>query len=230
MLSSLRELVEGKTVAIVGRAEYLNDLAQGELIDSREVIIRVQSNLPYPSPKYEITFDTDESFVPTDFHSRLGKRTTAFAPANMPYWSLGYCDEIVPELMQRDCRCLLQHKIYNMVGAREVAAIDYIRDKFDIPIFIAEYDQFVEVVRSMDYSFPMPGTILIDWIVRLQPKAIYCTGFACYQDSKDEWLRAEVKLARDHKTLYDLRFLRDLVDQNENIAVDEQLMDYFNHV
>ena len=166
MLNNPRELIEGKSVAIVGRAEYLNDLEQGELIDSHEVVIRVQSNLPYPSPKFEIEFDTDKSFVPTDFHSRLGKRTTIFAPANMPNWSMDYCDRIIPELIKRDCQYLFQHKIYNMVEPRQIAIIDYIRDKFDMPIFIADYHQFVSIVRRMDYSFPMPGTILIDWITK----------------------------------------------------------------
>ena len=226
----MREVIENRSVAIVGRAEYLNEIEQGELIDSHDVVIRVQSNLPYPSPKFELKFDNDESFVPKDFHHILGTKTTAFAPANMPYWSLGYCDDIVPKLMKRDCQCLIQHKIYNIVGAREIAVTDYIRDKFGMPIFIAEYHQFVEVIRRMDYSFPMPGTLLIDWIVRCKPEALYCTGFACYQDSNDEWLKAEVKLTRDHKTLYDLRFLRDLVHQNDNITVDQELINYFEHI
>ena len=230
MTSSLSELVKGKTVAIVGRAEYLNHLEQGGLIDSHEVVIRVQSNLPYPSPKFELKFDNDESFVPKDFHHILGTRTTAFAPANMPYWNIDYCEDIVPELMKRGCRCLIQHKIYNMVGAREVATTDFIRDKFNMPIFIAEYHQFVEVIRRMDYSFPMPGTLLIDWVVRCAPKALYCTGFACYQDTNDEWLKAEVKMTRDHKSLYDLRFLRDLADRTDNFTVDQELTKYFEHI
>lgn len=229
-MSQFGELIENKTVAIVGRAAYLNELQQGELIDSHDVVIRVQSNLPYPSPKYELKFDNDESFVPKDFHGILGKKTTAFAPANMPYWGSAYCDNIVPRLIERNCCYLIQHKIYNMVGAVEVAAIDYIRDKFKIPVFVAEYQQLVEMIRALDYTFPMPGTLLIDWVARSRPKTVYCTGFACYQDTKDEWLKAEVKLARDHKTLYDLRFLRDLVRDNNHTTVDDKLMEYFAHL
>ena len=227
---SLAKLVEGKSVAITGRAEYLNQMTQGEFIDSHEVVIRVQSNLPYPSPKYDIKFDNDKSFVPADFHSILGAKTTAFAPANMPYWGLSYSDTLIPELIKRGCKCLIQHKVYNMVGAAEVAAIDYIQDKYNIPVFVARYEHLVEIIRALDYTFPMPGTLLIDWVVRSRPKAVYCTGFACYQDTKDEWLKAEVKLARDHKALYDLRFLRDLVLRNANVTVDQELMNYFNHI
>ena len=50
--------VENKSVAIVGRAEYLNTIQQGKFIDSHDIVIRAQSNLPYPSPKFQLAILT----------------------------------------------------------------------------------------------------------------------------------------------------------------------------
>ena len=222
--------ISDKSVAIVGRSEYLNDLEQGEFIDSHDEVIRAHSNLPYPSPKFKLDFDHDESFVPAEFHDKLGKKTTAFAPANMPYWTLDYCDEMIPKLMDHGCQYLIQHKMYNVTWPHELAIIDYIRDKFGIPVCVTPYDQLIRFFRRFDYTFPMPGTILIDFIQRLMPRALYFTGFACYQDTDATWLKSEVKATRDHKTLYDLRFLRDLVAQNDSISVDDKLTSYFSHI
>ena len=229
----LHNYIEGRSVAIVGRAEYLNQLEQGELIDSHEVVIRVHSNLPWPSPPFKLQFegiDNNQSFVPMEFLSILGAKTTAFAPTNMPYWSVEDCDTIVPELMGRGCQCLIQHKIYNLVEPHGIAVIDYIVDKYKIDIVMPDYQQFVNLVRRMDYSLPMPGTILIDWIIRCRPKILYFTGFACYQDAQDKWLKANVKMNRDHKPLYDLRVLCDLVNQHNHITVDQELVKLFDNI
>lgn len=226
----LNTLVKNKSVAIIGRSEYLNDMAQGDFIDSHDVVIRAHSNLPYPSEKFVLNFDAGKTFVPQDYHRLLGKKTTVFAPANMPYWDMGYCDEIIPKLIETGCECLIQHKVYNICGASEIAAIDYIIDKFGIPIVTTTHNQLVRMIRALDYTFPMPGTILIDFIASLQPSRLYCTGFGCYQDTDAKWLKSEVKMTRDHKSLYDLRYLRDLANQHSWLVVDSEMSRYFNHI
>ena len=229
-MNNFKELIENRSVAIVGRAEYLNDIEQGELIDSHDVVIRTQSNLPWPSPSFKLEFDNDESFVPRDFQHLFGKKTTGFAPTNLPYWSLQDTNAIIPKLIERDCKCLIQHKIYNTVGAKEIAVLDFIEDKYKIPVYRLPYEQFADVVRALDYSFPMPGTLLIDYVKRQNPKSLYLTGFACYLDTNDVWLKCEIKVYRDHKPLYDIRFLRDLVAQYDNVTTDKKLMTYFEKI
>lgn len=229
-MQELSELITGKTVAIVGRSQYLNDIEQGELIDSHDVVIRTQSNLPYPSKAFKLTFDNDDSFVPTDYHHLLGTKTTAFAPSNLPYWEPAYCDDIISKLIQRHCNALIQHKLYNAVGTDEIALLDYVRKKHEIPVFVAPYERFVHVVRALDYTFPMPGTLLIDFVNQQYPKTLYLTGFACYQDMPEDKVRTEIKIHRDHKPLYDLRFLRDFVAEHEHVTVDKRLPSYFENI
>ena len=134
----------------------------------------------------------------------------------MTFWSLPYIDEFIPELITRDCKWIIQHKIYNVPsiedypGKRiELSVIDYISDKY-LPVFVASQELFDNVMRDLDYCFPMPGTLLINEILQLNPSRLYITGFSCYMDNKDRWLNAEVSLTRDHKPLYDLRYLRNL--------------------
>ena len=226
----MREVIENRSVAIVGRAEYLNEIEQGELIDSHEVVIRTQSNLPWPQPPFELKFDNDESFVPRDFQHLFGQKTTGFAPSNLPYWGLGEARRNILPLVERGCEYLIQHKVYNTIFSHEIATLDHIEDKFKIPVYRLPYEHFAGVVRALDYSFPMPGTLLIDYIQRQSPKSLYFTGFACYLDAKDVWLKAEVKMMRDHKPLYDIRYLRDLVARYENVTTDDKLREYFETI
>lgn len=229
------EYIRGASVAVVGRAEYLNHMEQGDLIDSHDIVIRAHSNLPYPSPKYKIPLDNPNSFVPMSHHSRLGKKTDAFAPANLPYWDLAKIDDCLPQLMDRGCQWLIQHKIYNVPtvedypGKRvELSVIDYIADKY-LQVFVASPQVFDEVMRELDYCFPMPGTLLIEEIIRLNPQRLYVTGFTCYMDNKERWLSAEVSLARDHKPLYDLRYMRDR-ERAGVIETDNIMKAYFDEI
>ena len=229
------DFIRDKSLAIVGRAEYLNGMEQGEFIDSHDIVIRVHSNLPYPSPKYHLTFEDPDSFVPPSHHTRLGTRTDAFAPSDLPFWILPVIDDIVPKLMDRDCKWIVQHKIYNVPevtdhpGKRvELSVIDYISDKY-LPVFVASPQVFDDVMRKLDYCFPMPGTLLIEEVMRMNPSRLYVTGFTCYMDNKHQWLSAEVSLARDHKSLYDLRYLRDLARKG-HIETDYTMKRYFEEI
>ena len=222
--------IKGKTVAIVGRSEYLNSMKQGEFIDSHDVVIRAHSNLPYPSEKFVLDFDNDHSFVPQDYQRLIGKNTTGFAPANMPYWGGGYCDKIIPKLLQFGIEYLIQHKVYNLCGPFQIATVDYITDKFGMPIIFTPHEQLVRIIRDVDYTFPMPGTILIDFIAGLQPQSLYCTGFGCYQDTDERWLKSEVAITRDHKTLYDLRYLRDMTNERKWMSVDSEMERFFDNI
>lgn len=229
------EFISGKSVAIVGRAEYLNEVEQGEFIDSHDIVIRTHSNLPWPSPPFELSFESPDSFVPQSHHARLGTKTDAFAPSNLPHWAPYYVDEILPQLIKRNCQWMIQHKIYNVPGVpddpgkrTELAVIDYVSDRY-MPVFVASPEVFDDVTHALDYCFPMPGTLLIEEQVRLNPARLYVTGFTCYMDNKDQWLNARVALVREHKPLYDLRYLRNL-QREGRIEADDTMKRYFEEI
>lgn len=226
--------LKDKSVAIVGRAEYLNHMEQGEFMDSHDIVIRAHSNLPYPSNRFVLECDESGSFVPQSHQPQLGKKTDVFAPANLPFWDIQYIDELIPRLMRCGCQWLIQHKSYNVPTQEpadkrlSLSVIDYITGRF-MPVFVASPQVFDEVMRELDYSFPMPGTLLIEEIIRLNPSRVYVTGFTCYMDNKERWLAADVSLTRDHKPLYDLRYLRDR-ERKGCIETDDVMKRYFDEI
>ena len=115
---------------------YLNTIEQGAFIDTHDTVIRAHSNLPYPSPKFKLEIDNDESFVPKAFHERLGTKTTVFAPANLSTWLPDYADKIVTQLMRRGCAAIIQHKSYSVDGSKAVAINDYISDRY-VTVYVA---------------------------------------------------------------------------------------------
>lgn len=228
-MTTLRKHIKGKSVCLVGRAEYIGSMAQGDLIDSHDVVIRVHNNLPWPAGTGDIRIDNDESFVPTEFHAAVGKKTTGFAPTNAPLWPMAYVHEIGPQLIERDCEYLIQHKPYNLLPPENLAKIDFIRSKY-MPVYMVPDARLYRLIRAFDYSMPMPGTILIDYILSLKPQSLYCTGFTCYLDTGEEWLKSEVKIFRDHKPLYDLRHLRDLWRSDTHMTIDKEMEGYCDSI
>lgn len=231
-LSLFQEFLRDKTVAIIGRAEYLNHMEQGEYIDGFDIVLRSHSNLPYPYPPFDLEFEHRTSFIPERFHKQLGQRTDAFAPTNLPFWTREVIYDTLPSLMRRGCKFIVQHKIYNVppeqngIKAKFLPSLDLVNDKF-LPVYVASQARFDDLTRTLDYSFPMPGTVLINEVLAMQPAKVYATGFSCYMDVRDRWLKAEVAVVRDHKPLYDLRFLRDAQRRDDRFEVDSQMLKYF---
>ena len=211
------ELIRGKSVSIVGRAEYLNGLEQCEKIENSDIVIRLHSNLPYPSPPHRLDFDDSGYFVPASHHSRIGRRVDAYAPQNLCHWSDDEADRFISDFVGKGCKWLISHRPYHIEEGlaklepglnKRLAILDYVTDK-GLPIFVTPESTFQDLMRQMDYAFPMPGTSLIHDIIQLNPASLYITGFSCYMDCKHLWEKAMHALTRNHKPLYDLRYLRD---------------------
>ena len=98
-------VLRGKSVCVVGRADYLYDKIYGDFIDSHDVVVRV--NLPRPQRKnepvikyklYRESWDYKQSFVDSKYWENIGRRTDVFAIANPTYiesaklWLPGFID------------------------------------------------------------------------------------------------------------------------------------------
>ena len=232
-----KQFIHNKSVAIVGRSDYLNDLEQGEYIDSHDVVIRVHHNLPYPAKPMMFGFENSYSFVPTSHHSRIGQRTDAFAPSDLCFWDAGKIGDIISKLKDRGCKWIIQHRPYHLPESEELlnlnirlSVVDYTSEKY-LPVFETPGSSFQELMRELDYSFPMPGTSLINDIVLLLPSRLYVTGFGCYMGKQRDqrWLKAMIEIFRQHKPLYDLRYLRNL-ERLGQIQTDEVMLRYFREL
>ena len=87
-MNQFRDLIEGKSVAVVGRGTYLGDVEQAAVIDSHDVVARIHSPLPHPHHQYDSWhLDPDgDSFVPKVWQSRIGTKTQLF---RSPTWFRG---------------------------------------------------------------------------------------------------------------------------------------------
>ena len=228
-MGSLKQLIEGKSVAIVGRAAYLAEKQQGEFIDSHDVVVRVHCNIPHPHQAEKVTVPDDcESFVPLKFQRCLGTKTDAFAPTNLAHLRIPYIDTCYKRLSKIGCGYIIQHKFYNVITGPAVLILDYIADNY-MSVYVAPVKHFMEVSRQMEYAFPLPGTLLIYELLKMQPRSLYATGFTCFQDSTKLTAAADAILVRNHKPVLDLRFLRDTAQRDERFSIDSEMHHYFNN-
>lgn len=223
----MNEWVQNKSVAIVGRAAYLADKQQGDLIDSHDVVIRTHCNLPHPCHVGNIKIEADaDSFIPRKYQPSLGRKTSAFAPTNMAHYDVLYIDDLYKKLSDLGCQYAIQHKVYSATNTKSVVIIDYIAENY-MPVHVARVENFLAVVRNMDYGFPLPGTLLIYEILSLNPSKLYLTGFTCFKDSTRLSPSAQAILVRDHKPILDLLFLRDIAARDERVEVDSEMNQCF---
>ena len=218
------ERIQDKTVAVVGRGSYLENIEQGELIDSHDLVIRLHNPLPHPQENRDMIIeDGNDSFVPVEWQNKLGRKTDMFA-ADLAFRNHFDIRRVFQYFRDTGGKMCIMHKFYNVNDS--IRQIDIIQDEF-MPVFLASMENFIRLSRQMDYAFPLPGTLLIYEILLAEPKSLYYTGFSCFQDETRLGKQAEATLARQHHPLLDLRFLREITTVNEHISTDEFTMKLF---
>lgn len=185
-----REYLRGKSVAIVGRAGKLDQMEQGKKIDSHDVVVRVNRTVPYRKGYYdeergkgEMGYIDQEwlkrypifehSFVPQDWHSRIGRRT------NIYYHRLRMeNEETIKEYIRK----------FELEGGRFICLnvqgqahwghrlVDYYADVRYINVGL-----YVQVAKLVG-AYPLSGTVAIADILRHNVTEAYITGFPCMFD------------------------------------------------
>lgn len=158
-----------KSVAIVGRSQ-LHDIEQGAFIDSHDVVARMH----YPVPYVQGTEPWNgwpglESFVPSDWHSRVGRRVNVFYHKVS---SVGEMELMLP-LFRADGGEILSveysQNLYYLEApeVRAMAACRYLTN-----------DHWINVMEAIGHS-ALAGSLAIADILRHNIKSIYITGFPC---------------------------------------------------
>ena len=84
-----KDLLENKTVVVVGRAAYLLDNPymenQAEFIDGHDIVVRINNPLPYPYTTKALMLANDRGhFIDPNCHNVLGKKTDVFFVSKRP--------------------------------------------------------------------------------------------------------------------------------------------------
>ena len=204
------EYLDDKTVAIVGRANL--DQEQGDLIDSHDIVVRMHSALPYTNepltgeysgwaPGETLPDWKWPPFVPEEWQSRIGKRTSIFYHkfrSGNPTW------------LQTNVQAFRADggKFFCVATFENANAIESTNIWEFIPVRYLNTEHFLKTFRAVG-SRPMAGTMVITDILRHNVKSMYITGFPCYvrHDQPQGVSRS------GHVTINDLKYLASLARQ-----------------
>lgn len=178
------EYLEGKTVAIVGRS-CLDDIKQGEFIDSHDIVVRLHWVVPYTSDDDTSSQNNKRSendpvkageFVPRSWHPIIGKRVDVFyhrvEHKNKPEYYNAWL-----EVFRRSGGKWLCYDGHRGTGhwqthyMQQYAPVRYVSWSLKGAV-VCEIEQKAEA-----------GTIVIADMLRHNIKSAYITGFPCMMDA-----------------------------------------------
>lgn len=218
------EFINGKSIAVVGRAEYLRTIEQGALIDSYDLVFRLRSNTPYPDSEFAVPY-SPTSFIPDGYHKFLGARVDCFIGRLAHQIQVGL-DRWFAPLLNFNCKWLVLEKIYNAKAS--VESIDYVTNTLGFNFHQSPQQQFENLSKLLEFSFPLPGTLLIYDLLHYDVE-LYITGFACYQDIELNKRLTHVadRKNRPHHPMLDAFFLRAL-HRCGRIQIDPRMQSIFD--
>ena len=229
------EYLDGKTVAIVGRAG-IHEMRQGEIIDSHDVVVRVHYMVPY-NPSDDVHPDNVTSplndpvkvgeMVPEDWQPIIGRRVNVLyhrlRRPNPKFW------ETFPTIFEEAGGRFLCN---DSTGTQE-HWIDACPQAY-MPVRYVSWE-LTSALRLEMQQNPLAGTVCIADILSHNIKSAYITGFLCHFDEefphynlplykRKENGRYKWKLIPMHP---DLRFLARM-NKDERVTVDSNMQFLFN--
>lgn len=190
--SMLADYLEGKTVAIVGHTK-LDEMEQGELIDSHDVVVRLHDSVPHAShsPVKRTVYR-----IPEHRYKFVGTRTNIF-----------YVDSLSEDTNELD----------KMVSALKRDGGKYICCEPWVDMWLTGFINSRIRARIIDIDFyrhvhtnlgspPLSGTLIISDILRHTVKKLYLTGFHCRISPDGKLKNSDVQ----HKPWNDFNYLKRL--------------------
>ena len=243
-------------MAVVGRAAYLAHKEQGEFIDSHDVVVRIHCNKPSPygQPDMDTLWYDDArklvggmgvppgewSFIPDNFHKYIGTKTDVFVPSWFHLTTHGL-DVFYSRLAGLGVKYVIHPKdnvrkddgeTLRAVEYDEetVKCMEYV-DSHYLPVHICEIASHQETYKRCDFTFPMPGTVLIYDLLKMEPRSLYVTGCPCYLDDpvllRQSDLALEERLSGGMPMPYQYRLnmmaLRNLAHEFQYFDVDSEM-------
>ena len=222
-LEEFKQFLAGKSVAVVGRASYLKDLEQGSEIDSYDVVIRIHTWQIHGEPQEFKGTPEDEKnristrkYIPARYQKNIGSKTDVL------YLRLQWIN--YSELSQ--VLELLKHDQTAWVGVETFAEMrdgaprhHYIEQHF-MPVHVIPIDFYGNLSARLNYSHPLPGTLIAAFLASTPASQIYITGCPCYQDKKGKTEHAKLQIMGQHQTITDFHYLRQLIRRDERFTCD----------
>ena len=218
------DYLEGKTVAIVGRAN-LHQLEQGEFIDSHDVTVRTHSIIPY-TPENQGSKQVF-SHVPEEWKAIIGSRVDVL------YHRMKYdpgrwlADKIVPPELEKHI------ETFYLQGGKFLCLEDPhpFPLRFLLPNLVTEIRYINPAICAhltlalQKESHVEPGIVIIADILSHNIESAYITGFPCYFDKTREQ-RTDLSRWDEVQDVKELKFLWEL-SKLERVSFDPLMHDLF---
>ena len=229
-LQEFRDYLRGESVAIVGRAGYLTEYKLGEFIDSHDVVIRIHTWHIHGQPQHfedRVEYKTNrlsyKRFVPARYQINIGSRTDVLY---LRLQWLVYADmsQIFDQLTHDGTSWI---GVETFTEMRDGAPQHHYIEKNYMPVHIIPIDFFGSLSARLNYSHPLPGTLVSAFVAQTEASKIFIVGCPCYQDKKGKEEHAKLELIGRHKTLTDFHYLRQLVGRDDRVTCDEVMQKLF---
>jgi hypothetical protein len=149
----LMSIVANKTVAMIGPAEYLENIEQGSKIDSHDIVIRFNASIS----------------IATDMITKIGSRTDV--------WIYNFKNtQILENLPEK-----LPQLIYCPYPKDTIEKAENLKNLPEIPLECIENDFYQQLLMALQFE-PNSFLLVLLILLRQNVKSIYVSGFSFMYD------------------------------------------------
>jgi hypothetical protein len=197
----LLSIVANKTIAIIGPAQYLENIEQGAKIDSYDIIIRFNSSIS----------------IPDDMIPKIGSRTDI--------WIYNFKNsEILENLPEK-----LPQLIYCPYPKESISNVNNIKNLPEIPLECIENDFYQQLLVALKFE-PNSFLLVLLILLRQNIKSIYVSGFSFmydgYYDGKkvDEKSASNALITNKENRTGAISVIKKIYNANDKLLLDNTMI------
>ena len=197
----LLSIVANKTIAIIGPAQYLENIEQGTKIDSYDIIIRFNSSIS----------------IPDDMIPKIGSRTDI--------WIYNFKNsEILENLPEK-----LPQLIYCPYPKESISNVNNIKNLPEIPLECIENEFYQQLLIALKFE-PNSFLLVLLILLRQNIKSIYVSGFSFmydgYYDGKkvDETSASNALITNKENRTGIISVIKKIYNSNDKLFLDNTMI------
>ena len=197
----LMSIVANKKIAIIGPAQYLENIEQGANIDSHDIIIRFNSSIS----------------IPNNMNSKIGSRTDI--------WIYNFKNtEILDSLPEK-----LPQLIFCPYPKESISNVNDIKNLPEIPLECIENDFYQQLLIALKFE-PNSFLLVLLILLRQNIKSIYVSGFSFmydgYYDGKkvDEKSASNALITNKENRTGAISIIKKIYNANDRLLLDNTMI------
>ena len=211
--------LSGKTVALIGRAPYIMEMEQGDLIDSHDIVVRM--HYPTPNENFSDTKNMEvQGIIPTYAVKYIGERTNVLYDNLQHPWGNDHVAGI-QKMKSTDGEWVCIGNILSLANTTTMlwtlGMYDSIADIMGSKIRIVDLIAYMDLARKLSHKLPVAGTIALYDLLLHGVSSLYITGMTNWQGKGENALDIE---QHGYEVLPNFNFVRGLIEFDKRISID----------